>query len=92
MAFAHELRRVALGADRNRARKRRSALVHPIQSADGSPRIAAASTAVGAFAWTSSSSTDSAILITLPPGAYAAQAASPAGNGAVMPVEIYAVK
>jgi YVTN family beta-propeller protein len=58
----------------------------------GSPQITSAASSVGAFAWTKSSSADSAILITLPPGAYTAQAASVAGNGGVVLVEVYSVK
>jgi beta-glucanase (GH16 family) len=57
----------------------------------GSSQIAAAATAVGAFPWTNASSADSAILVTLPPGAYTAVASGASGDTGVSLVEVYAV-
>jgi len=50
--------------------------------------IAAASAAVGAFSWGASSTPDSAILITLPPGAYTAEVSGASGDGGVALVEV----
>jgi YVTN family beta-propeller protein len=57
----------------------------------GDTQIAAAATRVGAFAWTDPASTDSALLVTLPPGAYTAEI-NPAvqSNGNAL-IEVYAV-
>lgn len=57
----------------------------------GSSSIAAAANQVGAFPYTSSSYKDSAILITLSPGAYTVQASSASGNSGVALVEVYEV-
>jgi hypothetical protein len=58
---------------------------------EGSPQIAGAASAVGAFAWADPSSADSALLITLPPGAYTAQALAASGDAGVALIEVYAV-
>jgi YVTN family beta-propeller protein len=58
----------------------------------GSPQIAKAASSVGAFAWNDPSSPDSAVLITLPPGAYTAQATTQSIESGVTLLEVYAVK
>jgi hypothetical protein len=50
--------------------------------------IQTAATRVGAFTWTSGSA-DSAILVTLPPGAYTAQVSGASGDTGVALVEVY---
>jgi hypothetical protein len=57
----------------------------------GSAVIANAAASVGAFAWTDPSSNDSAILVTLPPGAYTAQVVGAAGDVGIALVEVYEV-
>jgi hypothetical protein len=57
----------------------------------GDPQIAAAASSVFAFAFPSATSKDSAILITLPPGAYTAQASSVSGTAGVTLIEVYEV-
>jgi hypothetical protein len=55
----------------------------------GSPAIASAASSVGAFAWTSASSHDSALLQTLPPGAYTAEISGASGDTGVALAEVY---
>jgi hypothetical protein len=57
----------------------------------GNPQIAATASRVGAFPWNRASSLDSAILVTLPPGAYTAQIAGASGDTGVALAEIYEV-
>jgi hypothetical protein len=57
----------------------------------GNADIASAAAAVGAFAWSNPSSNDSAILVTLPPGAYTAQVSGASGDTGVALVEVYEV-
>jgi hypothetical protein len=57
----------------------------------GNPQIAAAAAAVYAFAFTNPASTDSASLITLPPGGYTVQASSLTGTTGTTLVEVYEV-
>lgn len=60
----------------------------------GDPSIQSVANSVGAFAWGDSASADSAILVTLPPGAYTAQVAGAAGTATdtgVALVEVYDV-
>ena len=57
----------------------------------GDAQIAAAGTAVGAFAMSSAASKDAILLVTLPPGAYTAQAGSVAGTGGLALIEVYEV-
>ncbi|MFZ1056647.1 MAG: protease pro-enzyme activation domain-containing protein [Opitutaceae bacterium] len=57
----------------------------------GNPQISNAAKTVGAFAWTSTQSNDSAILVTLPPGAYTAQVSGASGDTGVALVEVYEV-
>ncbi len=54
-------------------------------------RIAAEAASVGAFSWGTSASADSAVLVTLPPGAYTAQISGASGDTGVSLVEIYEV-
>jgi hypothetical protein len=58
----------------------------------GSPQVTAAATAVGAFTWTNPLSADSALLVTLPPGAYTAVASGASGDSGVALVEVYNVQ
>jgi hypothetical protein len=55
------------------------------------PPIAAAAATVGAFSWGASATPDSALLLTLPPGAYTAQVSGAAGDSGVALVEVYEV-
>ena len=57
----------------------------------GNAQIAAAAASVGAFAWSNPSSNDSALLVTLPPGAYTAQVSGVSGDSGVALVEVYDV-
>jgi len=57
----------------------------------GDSEIAATAASVGAFAWTSSTSADSALLVTLPPGVYSAQVLGETGDTGVALVEVYEV-
>jgi hypothetical protein len=58
----------------------------------GDPQIAAAAQAAGAFAWTDPSNLDSAILITLAPGAYTAEVSGVNGETGIALVEVYEVQ
>jgi hypothetical protein len=57
----------------------------------GDPQISAAAARAGAFGWGSSASLDSAILVTLPPGAYTAEVSGLSGDTGVALVEVYEV-
>jgi hypothetical protein len=57
----------------------------------GDPEISSTSASVGAFAWNNPSSTDSAILVTLPPGNYTATVSGASGDTGVALVEVYEV-
>jgi glucose/arabinose dehydrogenase len=57
----------------------------------GNPLIPAAAASVGAFAWANPASSDSALLITLPPGAYTAEVSGVAGDSGVALIEVYDV-
>jgi hypothetical protein len=57
----------------------------------GNPQVVSAASSVGAFNWSSTTSNDSAILVTLPPGAYTAQVSGAAGDTGVALVEVYEV-
>ena len=57
----------------------------------GDPQVALAAAVVGAFAWSSSTSADSAILITLPPGPYTAEVSGASVDTGVALIEVYAV-
>ncbi len=56
----------------------------------GNTQIAAAANAVGAFSWALDSA-DSAILVTLPPGAYTAEIAGASRDSGIALVEVYEV-
>jgi len=57
----------------------------------GNAEIVNAAASVGAFAWGSPSSNDSALLTTLPPGAYTAQVSGASGDTGVALIEVYEV-
>jgi hypothetical protein len=57
----------------------------------GNAQIASAASSVGAFAWSIPSSHDSALLVTLPPGAYTAQVSGASGDTGVALIEVYEV-
>jgi hypothetical protein len=57
----------------------------------GDGQIAETANSVGAFPWNISTSSDSAILVTLPPGSYTAQVSGVSGDTGVALVEIYEV-
>jgi hypothetical protein len=58
----------------------------------GDPAIAAAAADVGAFSWGSAPTADSAILVTLSPGAYTAAVSGASGDTGLSLVEIYDVQ
>ena len=68
-----------------------SAVLATNSSWQGDQAILGAAEAVKAFAWNDPSSADSAILVTLPPGAYTAQVSGASGDTGVALVEIYEV-
>jgi len=57
----------------------------------GNPLIAAAGARVGAFSWGQAATPDSALLVTLPPGAYTAQVAGASGDTGLALIEVYDV-
>jgi sugar lactone lactonase YvrE len=57
----------------------------------GNAQIAAAAASVGAFSWGSAATADSAVLVTLPPGAYTAEVSGASGDSGVALVEVYQV-
>jgi hypothetical protein len=57
----------------------------------GNAQISSTAASVGAFAWSSPTSNDSAILVTLAPGAYTAQVSGASGDTGVALVEVYEV-
>ncbi|HXN35101.1 MAG TPA: hypothetical protein VN877_02955, partial [Opitutaceae bacterium] len=58
----------------------------------GDPVIAAEAASVGAFTWTSAASKDSALLVTLAPGAYTAQVAGASGDTGIALLEVYEIQ
>ena len=58
----------------------------------GNVQIATAAAWVGAFSWGGLATADSAILTTLPPGAYTAQVSGASGDSGVALVEVYEVQ
>jgi hypothetical protein len=58
----------------------------------GDGEISTAASSVGAFAWSVPTSHDSALLITLPPGNYTAEASGSSGDSGVAIVEVYEVQ
>ena len=57
----------------------------------GSTLISAANTTTGAFQFSSTSSKDSAVLLTLSPGAYTVQATSASSTAGLTLIEVYEV-
>lgn len=57
----------------------------------GNPQVSAVAAIVGAFAWTSPASLDSALLVSLPPGPYTAQVSGVKGDSGVALIEVYDV-
>jgi len=57
----------------------------------GAAQITAAATQAGAFAISNGQSADSALMISLPPGNYSAQATSASGGGGQVLLEVYEV-
>jgi YVTN family beta-propeller protein len=57
----------------------------------GDSQVASIAASVGAFSWGSSATPDSAILVTLPPGAYTAEVSGASGDTGVALVEVYEV-
>src|SRR5271165_1045443 len=57
----------------------------------GDSQIAAAAASVGGFGWNFTTSNDSAILVTLPPGAYTAEVSGASGDTGIALVEVYEV-
>jgi hypothetical protein len=55
----------------------------------GNAQIAAAAASVGAFSWGSAATSDSALLVTLPPGAYTAEISGAGGDSGISLVEVY---
>jgi sugar lactone lactonase YvrE len=58
----------------------------------GDVELAAVAASVGAFSWGTSATPDSAILLTLPPGAYTAQVSGASGDTGIALVEVYEVQ
>jgi hypothetical protein len=58
----------------------------------GNAQISTRAASVGAFAWGSTTSNDSALLITLPPGSYTAEVSGQAGDTGDALVEVYEVQ
>jgi hypothetical protein len=69
-----------------------SALVQADTGWGGDTQIAAAAANVGAFSWGTSATPDSAILITLPPGAYTVLVSGASGDTGLALVEVYDVQ
>ena len=57
----------------------------------GDPQVVAAASAVGAFAWTDPTSADSALLVTLAPGAYTAEITGIGNATGVALIEVYEI-
>jgi hypothetical protein len=55
-------------------------------------QISSIASLVGAFTWGPSASPDSAILVTLPPGAYTAEVSGASGDSGMALVEVYEVQ
>ncbi len=58
----------------------------------GNAQVISAASSVGAFPWSSGASKDSALLVTLPPGAYTVQVSGAGGDTGVALVEVYEVE
>jgi hypothetical protein len=66
-----------------------STLIQTNSGWGGDTQIAAVAATVGAFSWGSAASPDSAILVTLQPGAYTAQVSGEGGDTGIALVEVY---
>ena len=69
-----------------------STLIQADSGWGGSAQIAATAANVGAFSWGTAATPDSAILVTLPPGAYTAQVSGASGDTGIALVEVYDVQ
>jgi len=69
-----------------------STLVQSDTGWGGDPTIASAAADVGAFSWGGAATADSAILVTLPPGAYTAEVSGASGDTGLALVEVYDVQ
>jgi hypothetical protein len=58
----------------------------------GDAQVAAAAASAGAFSWGAVATADSALLITLPPGAYTAEVSGSSGDTGIALVEVYEVQ
>jgi sugar lactone lactonase YvrE len=68
-----------------------SALLQSNTGWGGNSQVASIAVSVGAFDWGTSATPDSAILVTLPPGAYTAQISGASGDTGIALVEVYDV-
>ena len=68
-----------------------SALIGTDTGWGGSAQIAATAVTVGAFSWGALATADSALLVTLPPGAYTAEISGTSGDTGVSLAEVYDV-
>jgi hypothetical protein len=68
-----------------------SALIGTDTGWGGSAQIAATAATVGAFSWGALATADSALLVTLPPGAYTAEISGTSGDTGVSLAEVYDV-
>ncbi len=68
-----------------------STLLQSSKGWGGSAQTASVAASVGAFSWGASATPDSALLLTLPPGAYTAQVSGATGDTGVALVEVYEV-
>jgi hypothetical protein len=66
-------------------------VIETSQGWNGDAQSASVAASVGAFAWPASSSNDSLLLVTLPPGAYTAEVSGAGGDTGVALVEVYEV-
>jgi hypothetical protein len=57
----------------------------------GASQIASEAASVGAFSWGPLATADSALLVTLPPGAYTAEVSGASGDTGISLVEVYDV-
>jgi sugar lactone lactonase YvrE len=68
-----------------------STLIETNNGWGGDPEVASAAASVGAFAWNTPTSADSALLVTLPPGVYSAQVSGATGDSGIALVEVYEI-
>jgi hypothetical protein len=58
----------------------------------GDAQIASTAASIGAFSWGTTATADSALLVTLPPGAYTAEVSGKSGDTGIALVEVYEVQ